>query len=139
MTVSLIGTDAAYCVIDTGANRYLLNAPGTVFVERDEREMKIDCDDNNTDRRRVVKVESHMGAGYWNYPKEVTVDFSKFDNGTRFTGYRAYMDGYDAPSTDEAIKEVLTEDSYSSPVVTRQDYPVHKTYYMGRRSLPVEP
>lgn len=151
ITVELIGTEEAYCIISTDVNRYALDAPGTVFVERSFHDLKIDCDDNYSDRRRVAMIESQFGFGYWKHPKRVVVDFSTLDNGTRFSDYRA-----DAPVMlkrgtpddipiaassfdDVVINEVLTEDSFSLPVKTTQDYPVKKDHYMGRRSYPVIP
>ena len=146
LQVNLAGTDEAYCVLSTDDNRYGLDAPGTVFIERDAEELKIDCDDNYTDRRRVIKLESEFKTGYWRYPEEVTVDFRNFDNGTRYNGYRADLQRepvpiliqkeYDSPVI---ITEILTEDSYSLPLATSQEYPVRKEYYMGRRSFPVTP
>lgn len=137
LTLDLIGTDRAYCIISTDANRYALHAPGTLFVERDSDDLKIDCDDDYSDRRRVMIVESSFGFGYWDYPEEVTVDFSTLDNGTRFSGYRAEADIM--PSSGATVTEVLTEDSFSLPVETSQQYPVAKDHHMGRRSYPLMP
>ena len=147
MQINLIGTDAAHCILSTDKNRYSLEAPGEVFIERDSQDLTIDCDDNNSDRRRVVKIESHFGTGYWNYPSEVTVDFSKLDNGNRFNGYRAAVPVIKSqtiiikedPAIPTIVTEILTEDSYSRPVPTSQEYPVRKDYYMGKRSYPVTP
>lgn len=147
INIDLIGTDKAYCVLSTDKNRYSLDAPGTVFVERDSQILEIDCDDNLSSRRRTVRIESNFGLGYWNYPSEVTIDFSKLNNGTRFNGYRADVAKASPqqiivqhdPSMPPIITEILTEDSYSRPVHTTQDYPVRKDYYMGKRSYPVTP
>ena len=147
VTINLLGTDAAYCRLSTDQNRYSLDAPGTVFIERDAQNLTIDCDDNNSSRRRTLLVKSDFGLGYWNYPSEITIDFSTLDNGTRFNGFRVEGNGSESPELiihrpdkrNPVITEVLTEDSYSYPVPTTQQYPVRKDYYMGRRSYPLTP
>ena len=146
LTVNLAGTEAAHCTLSTNDNRYSLDAPGTVFIERDAEELKIDCDDNYSGRRRVIKLNSEFRTGYWNYPEEVTVDFRTLDNGNRYNGYRADLQREPVPvlmqKDDDMpviITEILTEDSYSAPLITSQEYPVEKDYYMGRKSYPVSP
>ncbi len=109
LTIELVGTDAAYCIISTPDNRYALIAPGTTLVERDDEDLKIDCKDNLSDRRRTINIESSFSLGYWTYPETVTVDFSKISNGTMKNGFRADL-------IDENAKEILTEESYSPPV-----------------------
>ena len=131
LEIALVGTDEAYCTLSTPVNRYSLRAPGTAFVERDDKPLKIDCRDKFSDRRRVVTVESDISMGYYRYPDKVTVDFATLENGTRFNGFRA-----EAPAEVSATP-VLTQDSFSKPVETTQNYPVAKTYSMGRRSYPV--
>jgi hypothetical protein len=140
--VALLGTDAAYCRLSTDTNRYALDAPGTAFIERDPADLKIDCDDNFTDRRRTVVIEPSFGFGYWNYPDKVVIDFTNLENGNRFNGFRAESQpialiANDANNVPAVISEILTEESYSAPVPTTQNYPVKKDYVIGRRSYPV--
>jgi hypothetical protein len=107
LEVNLNGTDAAYCILSTPNNRYALVAPGTTLVERDGDDLEIDCKDNMSDRRRTLVVESTFSLGYWTYPSSVTVDFAS--SGVANMGYRV-------ESVESATREILTEDSYSSPV-----------------------
>lgn len=104
--VKLTGTDAAYCVLSTQDNRYALAAPGKTLVERDNKDLKIDCQDNYSDRRRTVTIAPEFDLMYWVYPESVVVDFASYgqvDNGFRLK------------PTSKA-KEVLTEKSYSAPI-----------------------
>ena len=126
--VKLVGTEEAYCIISTIDNRYSLNAPGSTYIERDDENLKIDCRDNYSDRRRVMNVDPYFGLGYYNYPATVTVDFATLENGTRYNGYQG--------ETNAGVP-VITENSFSAPIVTVQTYPVQKTYTMGRRPMPL--
>ena len=116
LEIKLNGSDAAYCVLSTQDNRYALRAPGTVLVERDDDDLKIDCNDNNSDRRRTVMVSSDFTLGYWTYPETVTVDFAS-------SATNAIDNGFRLAPTGKAT-EVLTEKSYSAPV---NDIPVNLT------------
>jgi len=110
--VNLTGTEVAYCVLSTDDNRYALRAPGEVLVERDDNDLKIDCQDNLSSRRRTIKVASKLTLNYFAYPDVVNVDFSTVSNEYIKNGYRLQ-------STDANITEILTEDSYSKPVIKR--------------------
>jgi hypothetical protein len=131
--VDLIGTEEAYCVLSTRANRYSLRAPGTAFIERDSEPLRVDCKDNLSDRRRVVMVKSEIAGGYYRYPDKITVDYATLDNGTRYNGFQATR----SPS-QPLVTNVFTQDSFSGPVETTQQYPVPKTHAMGRKSYPVK-
>lgn len=133
LKIDIIGTDEAYCVLSTKYNRYELYAPGELRVERSMEDLKIDCT-GSASRRRVVTLEPIMEELdlYYRYPEEVTIDFAAMDRGTRFNGYRAPQ-----PETEQRVYNVITEDSFSAPVDTKQTYPVPRTYTMGRKSYPV--
>jgi|GEM_PF-1914809 len=107
--VKLNGSDAAYCTISTPDNRYSLRAPGSTLVERDDEDLKVDCKDNNSDRRRTVKVQSDFALGYWTYPESVTIDFAS-------KATTAIDNGYRLTPMEKNVREVLTEDSYSAPI-----------------------
>lgn len=132
ITVDLVGTDTAYCILSTKYNRYALNAPGSTKIERSYEDLKIDCRDNAIQRRRTMTVKSEMDDLYYRYPEQVTVDFSVLENGNRFNGYRA-----NPTKIIKSENTVLTEDSYSKPMKTEQVYPVKKEHVMGRRSYPM--
>ena len=131
--VDIIGTDEAYCTLSTDDNRYALSAPGEAYVERDIDDLVIDCRDNYSNRRRVVSVESHVGGVYWSYPEKVTVDFTTSEFGSRYEGFQDIK----PHSGNSQVKSILTEESFSLPVSTEQQYPVKKQYTMGRASYPV--
>ena len=107
MTIDLVGTDAAHCILSTDKNRYALVAPGKVYIERGYLDLKIDCKDNFSDRRRVMTIEPDFGLGYWDYPEAVTVNFATLDNGDYKTGFRNEFG-------------VKTEKSYSLPPIDRE-------------------
>jgi hypothetical protein len=132
IAVDIVGTDKAYCILSTPNNRYAVHAPGEAFIERGMDDLKIDCDDNASDRRRVVTVQSVFKDLYWSYPEKVTVDFSSLDNGNRFNGFRAQN-----RLDQSAVTSIITEDSFSKPMQVEQIYPVEKDYVMGRRSMPI--
>ena len=113
LEVKLVGTDAAYCILSTRVNRYALSAPGTVYVERDDDDLKIDCSDNLSDRRRTLLVKSEFSHGYWTYPETVIVDFASSSDNIIQNGYRGTSDSVN-------VSEVLTEKSYSNPVPRKQ-------------------
>lgn len=137
LTVELIGTDSAFCWISTPKNRYELYAPGTVFIERSMDDLKIDCDDNNSDRRRVLTIKPEYDGLFWSFPEKVSVNFAKIDNGSRYNGYRSSDQISSDKTLNSIMSEILTEDSFSSPVMADQTYPVHKDYMMSHRSHPV--
>lgn len=133
LEIKLNGADSAYCIISTPDNRYALRAPGTVLVERDDDELKIDCKDNNSDRRRTMIIEPHFGLAYWNYPEHVTMGFAT--NATT-----AIDGGHRITPVHSSTKEILTESSYSNPVyimpkMNRQHAPA-PVQDNGRRSYP---
>jgi hypothetical protein len=134
LTIDLIGTDEAFCTLSTKHNRYQLSAPGTTVIERDDEDLKVDCDDNFSDRRRVVLLESAINYGYFRYPENIIVDFSKIENGSRQNGFRVEPERI----THQTYKtQTLTEHSFSRPEKTEQVYPVEKTHSMNRKSYPV--
>lgn len=109
LRIELVGTDEAHCIVSTKSNRYAITAPNTILIERDRLDLKIDCDDSYSDRRRVLIIEPEIENGYWAYPPVVTVDFSRPINGGLQQGYRVR-------SNNDNIAEILTEQSYSYPV-----------------------
>ena len=134
LTIDLVGTEEAYCVLSTKHNSYQMAAPGTIKIERDDEDLKIDCDDNFSDRRRVVMLESAINYGYFRYPETITIDFSKIENGSRQNGFQVEPERI----THQTYKvQTLTEDSFSRPEETEQTYPVQKKYTMSRKSYPV--
>lgn len=134
LEVKLVGTDAAYCILSTKHNRYAMVAPGTALVERDGDDLKVDCKDNLSDRRRTLIVESEFSLGYWSYPEHVTVNFSSVAS-------EAINEGFRAEPEEEMVKEVLTEDSYSMPITEEQKLEVeafNETVDVMVESAPVE-
>jgi len=129
--VELIGTDSAFCTLSSLSHKYQLYAPGTVRVEQTSEDLKVDCRDNLSDRRRVVDLLADIKGVYYAYAPVVTVDFASLDNGNRLNGFRTVN-----RETSQPI--ALTEDSFSAPVSTDQTYPVQKTYATNRRSYPVD-
>lgn len=118
--INLNGTTEAYCIVSTPDNRYALRAPGEVLVERDFQDLKIDCKDNLSDRRRTVTVESDLTLNYFEYPSVVTVDFATKSMPHIKNGGRNEVIG-------QGVTEILTEESYIPPVLDRvepqiQDY-----------------
>jgi hypothetical protein len=109
LEVTITGTDAAHCILSTRDNRYSLLAPGVAYIERDSKDLKVDCKDNLSPRRRVVTVEPFFKLGYWEYPEKVDVNFATMDSGNLMTGFRT-PDG------------VLTEKSFSRTPVDRDVY-----------------
>ena len=77
--VDIVGTEEAFCRLYTQRNRYELRAPGKALVERSSRDLTVDCQDMLSSKRRVVTVKPEFGLGYWDYPPEVLVDFSKVE------------------------------------------------------------
>lgn len=146
LTVDLIGTDNAFCKLSTPFNRYEMHAPGTIKIERDDVDLKLDCDDNHSDKRRVVLLESEWTDLYFRYPENVTVDFSSGVNGRApITKYKASLldkpKTYEGQMIDQAIAPqniILTEESFNEPVETDQTYPVVNPYAGGMRSYPVD-
>ena len=109
--VDVVGTERAYCTLSTPYNRYLVHAPAGTYVERGETPLKVDCKDDYSDRRRTVMVAPEFSIGYWTYPSKITVDFATMpDEGTIMKGYR--IEG-----NESSVTEILTEDSYSEPVM----------------------
>jgi hypothetical protein len=104
LKVEIKGTEAAYCVLSSYNNRYALRAPGVALIERDKRDLTVDCQDNYSDRRRVKTLEPFIGLGYWNYPDSVAMDFTEIENGNLQNGYRTK-------------NGELTEKSFSHPLV----------------------
>ncbi|PCI01660.1 MAG: hypothetical protein COB76_00830 [Alphaproteobacteria bacterium] len=131
MTIDIVGADEAYCILSTKYNRYQVYAPDTLKIERSIEDLKVDCT-GSASRRRVLTLEPTFDQLYYRYPEHVTVDFSTMNNGNRYNGYRAEPSQFDT-----MVKEVVTEDSFSAPVETKQTYPVPRTYTMGRKSYPV--
>ena len=117
LTVNLVGVDEAYCIIGNRYHRYALTAPGVTTIERGEEPLSIDCQ-GPANMRRKLTIDSHWDNAYYSYPDVVTVDFSKLDNGTMFNGYRAQVN----PAHGRYVSEILTENSFSRPVETSQDY-----------------
>lgn len=135
MKIDLIGTDEAFCILSTKYNRYSVNAPDTLVVERSDQDLKIDCK-GNAGRRRVVTIVPEFADLYYRYPEKVTIDFSTMENGDRYNGFRARTQTQ-SREFNAVINTVMTEESFSSPVETPQAYPVKRDYVMGRRSYPV--
>lgn len=131
--IDLVGTDEAYCVLSNASHKYAINAPGVRVIQRSENDLKVDCRDNFSDRRRTVTVNSSDDGSFsYKYPDVIKIDFSMVENGSRYNGYRI-----EQTSFSKTLDSVLTEDSYNEPVVTTQEYPVKKKYAMGRRSHPI--
>jgi len=145
LTIDLLGSDNAFCHISTPFNRYEMHAPGTIKIERDDIDLKVDCDDNYSDKRRVILLESEWTDLYYRYPETVTVDFSSDINGrVPVTKYKSSL--LDKPKlykdnvSDDDIapnKIILTEDSFNKPVNADQTYPVMNRYESGQKSYPI--
>ena len=132
LTVDVIGTDGAYCILHTKYNRYALYAPDTAVIERSPEELTVDCR-GTAGRRRVVTIHSEIDELYYRYPEKVIVDFTTIDNGNRYNGFR----GQSSSKHTGHSSHVMTESSFSQPIRTSQQYPVPKQYVMGRHSYPI--
>ncbi len=122
--ITLTGTEAAHCILSTRDNRYSLIAPGVAYIERDPKDLKVDCKDNLSPRRRVVMVEAFLKNGYWNYPETLEVNFATMDSGNIMTGYRT-PDG------------ILTEKSFSRAPADRNMYVHARDPYDDRTAIPL--